>query len=117
MRAIEYLEQQGLVELDVAEVRHQFSITRRPDDMERLTAVMTDRFRRREEQEVRRVANVLELVLQDGCQSLRRIPRVIVFASLESMTSERLPSSSRIFFVLRTSTWRMRSSGRCLYTK
>jgi len=69
VRAIEYLEQQGLAEIQVADVRHQYSIIRRPDDVSELTSILWKRFQQREKQEVCRVAQVVDLVLRDGCQT------------------------------------------------
>lgn len=69
VRAIEYLEQQGLAEIQAADVRHQYSIIRRPDDVSELTSILWKRFQQREKQEVGRVAQVIELVLRDGCQT------------------------------------------------
>src|SRR5438132_14416752 len=39
VRAIEYLEQQELAEIQVADVRHQYSIIRRPVDVSELTSI------------------------------------------------------------------------------
>jgi len=69
VRAIEYLEQQGLAEIQVADVRHQYSIIRRPDDVSELTSILSKRFQHREKQEVGRLAQVVDLVLRDGCQT------------------------------------------------
>ena len=69
VRAIEYLEQQGLAEIQVADVRHQYSIIRRPDDVSELTSILWKRFQQREKQEVGRVAQVVDLVLRNGCQT------------------------------------------------
>ncbi|PYS38975.1 MAG: RecQ family ATP-dependent DNA helicase [Acidobacteria bacterium] len=69
VRALEYLEEQDCVELDVAELRHQFSFVRRPSSMEDVILALGKRFQRREDQEIRRVSQVVELVSQDGCQT------------------------------------------------
>jgi ATP-dependent DNA helicase RecQ len=69
VRALEYLEQQGWIELDVAELRHQYSFVRRPSTLEEIVTVLARRFGRREEQEVRRVSQVVDLVIQDACQT------------------------------------------------
>jgi ATP-dependent DNA helicase RecQ len=69
VRALEYLEQQGWVELDVAELRHQYSFIERPPNVQALIAELTNRFQRREQREVERVAQVIDLVLMDGCQT------------------------------------------------
>ena len=69
VRAVEYLEQQGLAELQVADVRQQYSIIRRPQDVSEFTSILSKRFERREKQEVGRVAQVVDLVLRNGCQT------------------------------------------------
>ena len=69
VRAVEYLDQEGLVELQVADVRQQYSIIRTPADVAELASVLAKRFERREQQEIGRVAQVLDLVLRDGCQT------------------------------------------------
>jgi ATP-dependent DNA helicase RecQ len=67
VRAVEYLEQQGWVELQVADLRHQYSLLRRPPDLDELISILAKRFQRREQQEIRRVSQIVELVTQDGC--------------------------------------------------
>lgn len=72
VRAFEYLEQQGWVELQVADVRHRYSLIQRPQNSQKskdLIATLVKRFERRERQEVRRVSQVLDLVVHDGCQT------------------------------------------------
>jgi ATP-dependent DNA helicase RecQ len=69
VRALEYLEQQGWVELDVAELRHQYSLVERPRSVEDLIADLANRFQRREQREVERVSQVLDLVTHAGCQT------------------------------------------------
>ena len=69
VRALEYLEQQGWVELDVAELRHQYSLVERPPSVQGLIDDLTDRFHRREQREVERIAQVINLVVMDGCQT------------------------------------------------
>src|SRR5207237_1029482 len=48
VRALEYMEQQGWVELDVAELRHQYSFVARPARLQELIADLTNRFHQRE---------------------------------------------------------------------
>jgi ATP-dependent DNA helicase RecQ len=69
VRAVEYLEQQGWVELQVADVRQQYSIIRRPPDVAELVSILSKRFERREQQEVGRIAQVLDLVTRNDCQT------------------------------------------------
>jgi ATP-dependent DNA helicase RecQ len=66
--ALEYLDQQGLIELEAAEVRQRYTITARPDSDSDLVAQLLERFARRERSETERIQNVLSLVTHDGCQ-------------------------------------------------
>ncbi|HYK89592.1 MAG TPA: ATP-dependent DNA helicase RecQ [Acidobacteriota bacterium] len=69
IRALEYLEEQNWVELQVSDVRQRYTRMREPDVRERLVEKLTLRFQRREQQEVHRVAQVYDLVQQAGCQT------------------------------------------------
>ncbi|ABF88111.1 ATP-dependent DNA helicase, RecQ family [Myxococcus xanthus DK 1622] len=69
VRAIEYLEEQGLVLLQVSEPRQRFTRLRPQEDAAALTALLHQRFQQREAQEVTRVRDVLKLVTHAGCQS------------------------------------------------
>jgi len=67
--ALEYLEQQGLVELQPAELRQRYTVVSRPkggdgDLIDRLL----ERFARRERAETERIESVLSLVTHEGCQ-------------------------------------------------
>ncbi|MGH2712988.1 MAG: RecQ family ATP-dependent DNA helicase, partial [Thermoleophilaceae bacterium] len=66
--ALEYLDQQGLVELQAAEVRQRFTVTARPDSQSELVERLLVRFAHRERSETERIQNVLALVTHDGCQ-------------------------------------------------
>jgi ATP-dependent DNA helicase RecQ len=68
VRALEYLDAQGMVELRVSDVRQRYSRLRPSEDVTALTAELMARFRRREEQEIARLKMVLDLVTHDGCQ-------------------------------------------------
>jgi len=69
IRALEYLEDQGWVQLQVSEVRQRFTRLREPENREKLIGKLAARFQRREQQEVRRVAQVFEVVQEQGCQT------------------------------------------------
>jgi ATP-dependent DNA helicase RecQ len=69
IRALEYMEQQGWIELQVSEVRHRYSRLSEPSDRAALVRELAQRFVRREEQEVQRVAQVLGIVTRAGCQT------------------------------------------------
>jgi ATP-dependent DNA helicase RecQ len=66
--ALEYLDQQGLVELEAAEVRQRYRVTAHPDAQTELAEQLLERFARRERSEAKRIQDVLSLVTHDGCQ-------------------------------------------------
>jgi ATP-dependent DNA helicase RecQ len=68
LAALEYLEQQGLVELQAAEARQRYTLLSRPASSDAVLDQLTGRFQRREQAETARVGRVLELVAHDGCQ-------------------------------------------------
>jgi ATP-dependent DNA helicase RecQ len=70
MRALHYLEEQGLIELRANEPRLCFTRVDSGDlDATALLDKLTQRFQRREEQEVGRIQQVLALVEHTGCQT------------------------------------------------
>jgi len=69
VRALEYLEEQGLATLKVADVRQRYTRGREMEDAYALAADLYARFERREEAEVVRLKRVLDLVTFDGCQT------------------------------------------------
>lgn len=69
VRALEVLEERGCVQLKAADVRQRYSRLRAQEDADALTAELARRFHRREESEIARIAQVLELVEHDGCQT------------------------------------------------
>jgi len=66
--ALEYLDQQGLVELQPAELRQRYTLLALPDSAAELVDGLLERFARRERAETARIENVLALVTHDGCQ-------------------------------------------------
>jgi ATP-dependent DNA helicase RecQ len=68
VRALDYLEQRGLVELKVSDVRQRFTLLALPDSRESVADSLAERFQRRERAEAGRVRRVLELVEHEGCQ-------------------------------------------------
>jgi ATP-dependent DNA helicase RecQ len=66
--ALDYLEQQGLVELQAADARQRYTLLARPASTGELLDRLAERFDRREQAETARVAQVLSLVTHDGCQ-------------------------------------------------
>ena len=68
VKALDYLEQRGLVELKVAEVCQRFTLLARPPSLDGLTDRLAERFERREKAEAERIERVVALVEHDGCQ-------------------------------------------------
>ena len=66
--ALEYLDRQGLVELQPAELRQRYTLIAEPDSPAALVDRLLERFGAREQAEVRRIESVLALVTLDGCQ-------------------------------------------------
>ena len=68
VKALGYLEQRGLVELKVADVRQRFTLLKQPPSLDELRDRLAERFDRREQSEVERIERVVALVEHDGCQ-------------------------------------------------
>jgi len=68
VKALGYLEQQGLVELKVADVRQRFTLLEQPPSLDELRDRLAERFDRREQSEAERIQRVVALVERDGCQ-------------------------------------------------
>ncbi len=69
VRALEYLAEQGWAEIKVADSRLRYTRLRPEEDAKALRAELQTRFRTREENEVARLRQVLDLVTHDGCQT------------------------------------------------
>jgi ATP-dependent DNA helicase RecQ len=70
IRALQYLEEHELVELRASEVRLRFTRVDQPAaELEAVADALTQRFERREQQEIGRIQDVLGLVTLDGCQT------------------------------------------------
>jgi ATP-dependent DNA helicase RecQ len=66
--ALGYLEQQGLAELKVADVRQRFTLLQQPPSRDELRDRLAERFERREQSEAERIERVVALVEHEGCQ-------------------------------------------------
>lgn len=66
VRALEVLEERGLAEVGVSDVRHRFEVLREAD-VPAIAADLLGRFSRRETAEVGRVRAVLDLFTHEGC--------------------------------------------------
>lgn len=68
VRAVEVMEQQGLIEVKVSDVRDRFRRLVGAESEERLVSELMQRFEYREAQEIERLAMVPALVESDSCQ-------------------------------------------------
>ena len=69
VRAVEVLEERGLVELRASDIRQRYTRLQPEAEIEALVAALMERFLHREGQEIARIGQVLELVEQNGCQT------------------------------------------------
>lgn len=70
VRALHYLEEHQLVEIRTADAHLRFTrLVPAPGDVESLVDTLVQRFERREQQEVARIQQVLQLVTHTGCQT------------------------------------------------
>jgi len=67
VRALEVLEERGLAELRLSDVRQRYTRLREHEDPEALVTELTARFQRREAQDIQRVQDILALVTHNGC--------------------------------------------------
>ncbi len=68
VRALDYLAEQGHIELQVAGVRHRFRLLDRPDNLAALAKSLHEKALQREQREITRLGQVAALVEQNGCQ-------------------------------------------------
>ena len=68
VRALDYLAEQGLMELQVTGVRHHYRINKRPADPQALAQTLYQRLLQRESRELERLRQVAAWVTHDGCQ-------------------------------------------------
>jgi ATP-dependent DNA helicase RecQ len=69
VRALDWLGEQGVLEVQAAGVRNRFSRLRTPEDPAKLAHELHDDYRRRETAEIGRLRQVLELAGRDDCQA------------------------------------------------
>jgi ATP-dependent DNA helicase RecQ len=68
VRALDYLAEQGLLEMKVGEVRHRFRRLKAPANLDELAHSLHRRTLDREAREAQRLGQVMELAGNDGCQ-------------------------------------------------
>jgi ATP-dependent DNA helicase RecQ len=67
VEALSYLEETGDIELQVAGVRQGYRLCEYPENMGALCDDLQDRFRKREENDIKRIHSVLDFAQYDGC--------------------------------------------------
>ena len=67
--ALDWLAEQQLLEVKVAGIRHRYQILRKPDASESLATELYQRMIKREQAEINRLQQVLDLVSLDNCQT------------------------------------------------
>lgn len=67
-RALEVMEERGFLELRASDTRQVYTRLRPEENAAEITDDLMERFVRREENEITRLRQVLELVTHDGCQ-------------------------------------------------
>jgi len=69
IHALDYLAEQGMLEVKVSGVRNTFHLKQRVNDLQTLADALHQRACRHEASELHRLQQVLDLVTHDGCQS------------------------------------------------
>ena len=71
MKALDWCEEQGWLELRASDLRHRYRVVSRPNSLAALAATMDARAVGRELAEVERLAQVLDLATSSGCLAAR----------------------------------------------
>jgi len=69
VRAVELLEEKNLAQVKVADARKRFHRLRETENADELVNNLSERFARREANEIQRIADILKLVEYSGCQT------------------------------------------------
>jgi ATP-dependent DNA helicase RecQ len=69
VRAMDYLAERGWLDLRTSKVMHNYRRLITPDDLEALATDLFDRCLSRQEQELRRLAQIVDLMQHSGCQT------------------------------------------------
>ena len=69
IRAVEVMEEKGLVEVKASDVRNRFTWLDTTTPAETFAAQLTEKFQKRETSEITRLGNVLKLIGRKGCQT------------------------------------------------
>jgi len=69
VRALDWLGEQQLLDIKVAGIRHRYQCLNQPDSLEALTTELYQRVLAREQAEIHRLQQVLDLITLDDCQT------------------------------------------------
>jgi ATP-dependent DNA helicase RecQ len=69
VRALDVLQERGIAEVRASDARQRYYRLRPKEDASALAAALQERFDGREEAEMRRIQQVLNLVVREGCQT------------------------------------------------
>ena len=69
VKALEVMEERGLIELRASDARQRYTLLQPDADPDELAADLAKKFGKREKQEINRLKQVLELVTTNGCQT------------------------------------------------
>ncbi|MCA9322327.1 MAG: RecQ family ATP-dependent DNA helicase [Planctomycetes bacterium] len=64
---LDELANRGFLRLEGKDVRHRYQVLRRPDDADALAVMLHDRLQAREKRELKRLDDLVDLFLTDGC--------------------------------------------------
>ena len=104
LKALGYLEQQGMIELRVAGVRQGYRMLQRPQEPQALTARMEEQFRVREQRDIQRLQQVCGWAEGKGCYQ----------QALVSYFGERLPEPCGQCSHCKGEHWPMTARHRCV---
>jgi ATP-dependent DNA helicase RecQ len=71
VRALDWLSEQGMLELQASGVRHRYRRLCKPKNLDHLTASMHQRMIKREASELGRLQQVQELAIMEGCRHVK----------------------------------------------
>ncbi len=69
IKSLDYLGDRGMFEVKAAGIRHRYQRLKLPDDMDELAGQMFARMEKREDAEIARLAQVVDLARLDSCQT------------------------------------------------
>ena len=67
IKALDYLSEQGHIQLEAQGVRHRYRRRRMPDDLDALAGSLFDRLKNRESRELQRLSDMVDMLQGDHC--------------------------------------------------